>query len=89
MFPVGAEVTALSPSLDATSLYVVGLDGQVWSNFFPSDGRAEWSGWFALGPNTFPLRAKVSAVNTGPGETSLFVLGSDGQVRSAYYDPHS
>jgi hypothetical protein len=89
VFPVGAPVTALSLAPGASSLYVVGLDGQMWSNFFPSDGRPEWSGWFALGPNTIPLRSKIAAVSTGPGETSLFVVGSDGQVWSAYFDPRA
>jgi hypothetical protein len=87
VFPVGAPVTALSMAPGATSLYLVGIDGQVWSNFFPSGGRPEWSGWFALGPNTFPQRSIVAAVSTGAGETSLFVVGLDGQVWSTYFDP--
>lgn len=33
VFPVGSTITVLSLSQGATSLYVVGLDGQIWSNF--------------------------------------------------------
>src|SRR5260370_41132286 len=60
VFRRDSPVTALSLSRGATSLYLTGLDGQVWSNFFPQGGQ-NWSGWFALGPNTFPLGSEVAA----------------------------
>ena len=29
---------------------------QVWTRFFPDPNRpGQWSDWFALGPNVFPL----------------------------------
>ena len=89
VFPVGSTITALSLSQGATSLYVVGLDRQIWSNFFPSDGRPEWSGWFALGPNTFPMPSRIAGESTEPGETSLFVTGIDGRVWSSFFDPRA
>ena len=76
-------------SQGSTGLYVVGRDGQIWSNFFPSDGRLEWSGWFALGPNAFPVRSKIAGENPEPGESSLFVTGIDGKVWSSFYDPRA
>jgi hypothetical protein len=76
VFRPGTPVTALSLARGATSLYLTGLDGQIWSNFFPSGGH-DWSGWFALGPNTFPLGSQAAAVSTEPGGTSLFVVGLD------------
>jgi hypothetical protein len=89
VFPAGSTITALSLSQGATSLYVVGLDGQIWSNFFPSDGHPEWSGWFALGPNTFPKQSRIAAENPERGETSLFVTGIDGQIWSSFFDPRA
>ena len=92
-FRPGSTVTALTLAEGATSLYVMGLDGKVWSNFFPRDGRPEWSGWFDLGPNVFPQTATVAAVSTRPGGTSLFVVGLDeghggGRVWSKFFpDP--
>jgi len=81
VFPVGAAVTALSTVPGGTSLYVLGLDGKVWSNFFPApDGSLRWNGWFALGDNIFPGGATVTALSTVPGGTSLYVLGRDGGV---------
>jgi hypothetical protein len=33
------------------------------------------TGWLALGPNVFPADSTVTALSTGPGETSLYVMG--------------
>jgi hypothetical protein len=85
-FPENATITALSTGPGATALYVVGKDGQVWSNFFPAAGNpGHWSGWFALGPNTFPENASITALSTGPGATSLYVAGKDGKVWSNFF----
>ena len=35
VFRPGSPVTALSLAPGATSLYLMGLDGQIWGNFFP------------------------------------------------------
>jgi hypothetical protein len=46
----------------AVSLYVIGSDGKVWSNFWPvAKGSFAWNGWFPVGNNTFPIY-----VRTGP-----------------------
>jgi DUF1680 family protein len=77
VFRPTSTVTALSTSPGATSLYVMGLDGQVWTNFFPSQTPGQWSGWMPLGPNTFPKESTVTALSTAPGETSLYIVGLD------------
>ncbi len=41
VFPKGATVSALSLAPGATSLYVMGLDGHVWTNYFPA-GASKW-----------------------------------------------
>ena len=87
VFRPGSRIAALSLSPGATSLYVMGLDGRAWSNFFPHEGRAEWSGWFPLGPSLFPDGATVTAVSTRPGGMSLFARARDGEVFSTFFDP--
>ena len=93
VFRPGATVTALSTGTGATSLYVTGLDGQIWTNFFPSANAGQWSGWMALGPNTFPMTSTVTAISTTPGGSSLYVVGLDeghggGRVWSQFFpDP--
>jgi hypothetical protein len=88
VFRPGAPVAALSLAEGETSLYVMGLDGRVWSNFFPRpDRRPEWFGWFPIDPNVFPAHTRVAALSTTPGGTSLFVRGFDGHVWSSFFDP--
>ena len=82
-FPQGTPVTALSLSPGATSLYLVGTDGQVWSRYFP-DANNQWSAWFALGGG-LAARTPVTAVSTGPGATSLYVMGTDAQVWTKFF----
>ena len=89
VFRPGSTVTALSLTEGATSLYGIGLDGRVWSNFFPASNN-QWSGWFALGDNVFPKEAAVTAVSTHIGGTSLYVIGLDegqggGRVWSKFF----
>jgi hypothetical protein len=90
-FPQGSAITSVSTGPGQTGLYVLGFDGQVWTDYFPDVNHpGQWSGWFALGPNTFPPGSAISAVSTGPGQTGLYVLGLDGQVWSRYFpDPNN
>lgn len=86
VFPVGAPICALSLAEGATSLYVIGLDGRVWTNFFPgADHPNQWNGWLSIGPNVFPKGTSVTAISTEQGGTSLYVTGLDGQVWSSYF----
>jgi hypothetical protein len=49
-FPLGSTISAVHPRLDegAVSLYVIGPDGMVYTNFWPAPGSANWSGWSAI-----------------------------------------
>ena len=63
-------MTALSTVPGGTSLYVLGLDGKVWSNFFPPPDRpTEWDGWWPLCVSALPL-----LVARAPGDTAHRVL---------------
>jgi hypothetical protein len=89
VFTPGEAITALSTGPGQTSLYVMGLDGaadgfgshgsQVWSKSFPDPNRpGQWTDWFSLGPNVFTPGETITALSTGPGQTSLYVMGLDG-----------
>jgi hypothetical protein len=89
IFPVGSPVSVIHPRSDegTVSLYVVGTDGQVWSNFWPAVGSTQWNGWFPIGPNTFPVGSPVSVIHprSDEGTVSLYVVGTDGQVWSNFW----
>ena len=56
-FPQGRSISVIHPRSDegAVSLYIIGLDGKVWSNFCSAAGSIQWSGWFPVGNNNFPI----------------------------------
>jgi hypothetical protein len=86
--PETTNVSAVSSLPGAASLFVVGLDGRIWSKFYdPRIADAKWSDWFALGDNTFPPTSVVTAISGVPGGVTLFVIGHDRKVWSQYYDP--
>jgi type II restriction enzyme len=86
--PETTNVSAVSSLPGAASLFVVGLDGRIWSKFYdPRIADAKWSDWFPLGDNTFPPTSVVTAISGVPGGVTLFVVGHDRKVWSQYYDP--
>ncbi|MQB02063.1 MAG: DUF1929 domain-containing protein, partial [Actinobacteria bacterium] len=85
-----ASIAAISTVPGETSLFVLGLDGRVWSNgFTPGPGITDWGGWRPIGDNTFPDHASISAISTTPRGSSIFVIGGDGFVWSNAYEPQS
>lgn len=83
----GASVAAVSPFRGAVSLFVAGLDRNVWSSYFdPRVANAQWSPWFSLGGSLGATR-EIAALSTVEGGVSLFAKGPDGYVQCNYYDP--
>jgi hypothetical protein len=65
-----AGISVVHPRSDegAVSLYVLGFDGKVWSNFWPkAPGSLDWAGWFSAGDNTFPIYVVGSDVGGAVG----------------------
>ena len=88
-----AAIFALHSRSDegATSLYLIGLDGKVWSNFWPTEEplrrQNKWAGWFPVGDKTFPIGAPIYALHprSDEGATSLYLTGLDGKVWSNFW----
>jgi hypothetical protein len=84
--PHGA-VTAISRSPGHIDLYTVGTDGQVWTA-----GRGpgyDWWGWVPIGnlPVQVPPGSYVGGVSRSTDHLDIFVVGSDGQVWTAAWEP--
>jgi hypothetical protein len=89
VFPQGSPISAIHPRTDegAVSLYLIGIDGKVWSNFWPAGNTVNWNGWFPIGNNVFPLGFQISALHprTDEGAVSLYLIGIDGKVWSNFW----
>lgn len=82
-----ANVTAVSATKGGATLFTVGEDGGVWSTYYDSRvANPKWEAWFPLGGKVRP-GTQVTAVSTVEGGISLFVVGLDDAIWSAYYDP--
>jgi hypothetical protein len=83
------SVTAVHPRSDegAISLFTVGDDGFVWSNFWPAPPGTAWAGWHRLGGMRFPVGAPVSAIHAraDEGATTLFVTDASGEVWTNFW----
>lgn len=86
-FRANSDVTAISAIEGGVSLFSVGMDGSVWSTYYdPRVANPKWENWFSLGGKVRE-KTSVSAVSATEGGVSLFVVGTEGGVYSAYYDP--
>lgn len=79
-------VAAVSTVEGGVSLFVVGPDNAVHTNYFDPRVRNAWSGWLPLG-GAVRRGAAVAAVTPKRGAVSLFAVGADNRVVSAYFDP--
>ncbi len=85
----GSDIAAISTTPGGTSLFIVGPNGDVQSNFFdPAFHPAKWSGWFSLG-GVVRDKAGVTALSTEPRRSEVFVVGLDSAVWTIEYDPHA
>lgn len=89
IFPKGAPITPVSRNSDHIDLFVVGDDGKVYSSWWATG--SDWSGqgdkWGSVGGGSFPPGVKVSAVSRHGDHLDLFVVDSNGDVRSCWWSP--
>jgi hypothetical protein len=53
-------VRSISTTEGGTSLFVIGIDGKVWSTFFdPRQQNPSWQPWFAIHDNVFPHNSAI------------------------------
>ncbi|MCX6100310.1 MAG: hypothetical protein NTV92_02590 [Candidatus Bipolaricaulota bacterium] len=90
--PQGTHVGVVSRSEDKLDIFAIGLDGRVYSAAW-EPGFTAWHGWWRIG--NFQVRsfafffvaAPVSAVSRSRDHLDVFVVGGDGLVRSAAWEP--
>ncbi len=85
--PAGAPVHAVSRGPDKLDIFVTDEAGVVrtaaWEPAF-ADG---WHGWWELAGGRAAPGAAVTAVSRGPDKLDVFVVGTDGRVWTAAWQP--
>jgi len=87
--PSRAFITAVSRRPDQLDIFACASDGQVYTSWW-REGDADWSGvrhgWKCLGGHFRP-GAHVNALATKPENLELFVIGNNGFMYNAWWNP--
>lgn len=81
----GTEVTAISTVPGGTTLFIVGPEGDVQTQYFDPMG-GKWSGWYSLG-GAVRDNSNITAISTLPSRTQVFVVGLDDAVWKIEFEP--
>lgn len=88
-FPAGAPLTVVARSPSQLDLFVCGLDGRVYTAWWPAGPDSRWSsvvnsGWRSIG-GVFPPGTPIAAVARTKDQLDLFICGHDGRVYTSWW----
>jgi hypothetical protein len=83
----GAPVHAVSRSSDKLDAFVIGTDSQVYTAAWEPDFTDWWHGWWRLNNGVAASGAHVTAVSRSADKLDVFVVGTDGGVYTAAWEP--
>jgi hypothetical protein len=75
-------VTAVSRNTDLLDVFMVGLDGRVWTAAW-SPAAKVWKGWWPVGDLYLAKLAPVTGLARSDGKLDVFVHGSDRAIYTA------
>jgi hypothetical protein len=83
----GAPVHAVSRSADKLDIFVIGTDNRVYSAAWQPEFADGWHGWWQLLGGVAAPGAHVTAVSRSADKLDIFVVGTDGGVYTAAWEP--
>jgi len=83
----GSPVYAVSRSRDKLDAFVIGTDGRVYTAAWEPTFTDWWHGWWQLNGGAAALGAHVTVVSRGTDKLDAFVVGLDGHVYTANWQP--
>lgn len=85
--PNGAYIHAVSRSADKIDLFVVDVNGKIRSAAWEPSFTDGWHGWWEINGGRAAPGAPVTAVSRSKDKLDIFVVGTDGRVWSAAWEP--
>ena len=82
----GSYVSAVSRSTDLLDVFVVGLDGRVYTAAWAPDGR-DWRGWWTIGTDHFPQGAHVFPASCRTDRMDIFAVDVNGSIVTSAWQP--
>jgi hypothetical protein len=83
----GAPVNAVSRSTDKLDAFVIGTDNHVYTAAWEPDFTDGWHGWWQLNGGVAAPGAPVTVVSRNTDKLDAFVVGTDGRVYTAAWEP--
>jgi hypothetical protein len=83
----GAPIHAVSRSTDKLDAFVIGTDNRVYTAAWEPSFPDWWHGWWQLNGGVAAPGAHVTAVSRAPDKLDVFVVGTDGRVYTAAWEP--
>ena len=83
----GAPIHGVSRSADKLDLFVIGTDDRVYTAAWEPDFADGWHGWWRLLDGVAAPGAHVTAVSRSADHLDVFVIGTDGGVYTAAWEP--
>jgi hypothetical protein len=85
--PQGAPVHAISRSADKLDIFVTDINGVVFTAAWEPAFTDGWHGWWELNGGRAAPGAHVTVVSRSPDKLDAFVVGTDGGVYTAAWEP--
>ena len=85
--PQGAFVGAVSRSTDKLDIFVTESNGVIQTAAWEPDFTDGWHGWWELNGGRAAPGAAVNAVSRSTDKLDAFVIGTDGRVWTAAWEP--
>jgi hypothetical protein len=86
--PQGARVHAVSRSADKLDIFVTDVNGIIYTAAWEPSFQDGWHGWWELNGGRAAPGASVIAVSRNTDKLDVFVVGTDGRVYTAAWEPH-
>ncbi|MCH5714702.1 hypothetical protein [Niabella hibiscisoli] len=83
----GAPVIPVSRSTDKLDAFVIGTDNKVYTAAWEPTFKDWWHGWWLLNQGMAAPGAAVTAVSRSKDKLDVFVVGTDGYVYTAAWEP--
>ncbi|SOD73597.1 papain like protease [Jatrophihabitans sp. GAS493] len=83
----GAPVHGVSRSTDKLDVFVVGTDNHTYTAAWEPDFPDWWHGWWVVNGGVAAPGAHITAVSRSADHLDIFVVGTDGGVYTAAWEP--
>jgi hypothetical protein len=84
----GTPVAVVSREPHNLDIFTLGSDNKVYTAAWDkhvADGQ--WRGWWPVGDKSAKSKSAVAAVSRSPLKLDIFIVGSDGKIHTAAWDP--